>query len=111
MGSLKYNSLVVVLLTSLLVYGQTPLNDQNWTIFFEDNFLSSGVDQAKWQYNPPWGNCTTDAHLTNNGDNHDFSNPGTIQLLSKQQSSVCTVWDGSTQNLNYTTGGLFSKDA
>lgn len=93
-----------------MILGQTPLSDPTWTLYFEDNFNSAPVNTNKWAYNPPWGNCTDEAHRTNNGSNHDFSTPGSIMLLSKQQNSVCTVWDGSTHSKPYTTGGLFSLE-
>jgi beta-glucanase (GH16 family) len=100
----------VCLYVHWIAFAQTPSNDPHWQLIWEDNFNGSSVNTTKWYFNPPWGNCDGDAHLTSHGGNHEFSN-GIIKLVSKKENSVCNDWDGTIHHKAYTTGGLFSKAA
>lgn len=53
-----------LLLSTLMInisYGQTPFNDSNWNIVFEDNFDGNTVNTTVWNHAPPWSSCHGDA--------------------------------------------------
>lgn len=106
--------ILFLILCALFIFvsasSQTPANDPHWQLVWEDNFNGTSVNTAKWLFNPPNGSCDGDAHLTNHGGNHEFSN-GIIKLVAKKENSVCRHWSGTTYNKPYTKGGLYSKEA
>ena len=111
----KYIALIVNLIIYNIVIAQTPVNDKNWTLYFEDNFDGTTVDNSKWDFKPHWGNCVGDdgSVMTNpykGGTNHQVSN-GTIKLILKEEIDTCYNWDKTFKILPYTTGELYSKKA
>ena len=103
---------ILIILAGLFIFSafsQTPISDQHWTLYFEDQFNGTSVNTSKWNFSFPWSNCDGEAHQTSHGGNHEFSN-GTIKLVSKKESSICSHWDGTAFSKPYTTGALFSKE-
>lgn len=104
-------NIFVTLLLFLLITGkstsQTPLNDKNWSIFFEDNFDGQTVNTSKWRFSPPWGNCDCGSTLTS-GKNHEVGN-GIVKLVAKKETSICKMWDETKKLQLYTSGALVSN--
>lgn len=129
---------LLILIVSVNVgFSQTPINDLNWELNFEDNFNGPTLDISKWDYKPSWLNtCRLSATTTdpnNGGTNHVFSN-GKLKLISKREESTCKEYNWSVkidengnpmydENGNpiydldideipthYTTGQIISKD-
>lgn len=107
----KHTLTFVILINGFTLCGQTPADDSNWSLEFEDNFGGTRVNPNYWWYNPPWGNCDNGAHQTNNGNNHIFTSDGIISLVSKQENSKCVRWNGVEENKSYSTGALISKES
>lgn len=88
----KYYIYLLILIVSINIgFSQTPINDKNWIIHFEDNFDNPTLDINKWDYKKPWGTCAEEATLTdpnNGGNNHIFSN-GKLKLVSREATSEC----------------------
>lgn len=128
---------LLILIVSVNVgFSQTPINDLNWTLNFEDNFDGPTLDVIKWDYRPSWkSTCLDTATATdpnNGGTNHVFSN-GTLKLISKEEESTCETysWPVRTDengnpvydengnpvydeiitesNMHYTSGQIISK--
>ena len=109
------NKILLFVMSFLLIHyfalSQTPANDPHWQLVWEDNFNGTSVNTSKWDFNYPWTNCDgKKTHLTSHGGNHNFSN-GIIKLVSKKIKSICYDWNGASYNTDYTSGGLFSKEA
>jgi hypothetical protein len=114
--------LIIVLLSFSNLFSQTPVNDQNWIIHFEDNFNDSILNRNYWAHCPPWGECDNSAKLTNPppdpwavpGElNHILSN-GILDLVSKKDSAVCRTFQNPEPHLydtmKYTAGHILSKN-
>ena len=107
--------IMACLFISHTTFAQTPATDPHWQLKWEDEFNGTLVNTTKWGFMPDWGYCGYGAHNTipppsGNGTNHVVSN-GTIKLISKKETTVCTEWNQVTSIKDYTTGVLISQEA
>ena len=98
-----------------MIFAQTPVTDPHWQLKWEDEFNGTLVNTTKWDFMPDWGYCgyierNTIPPPLGNGTNHIVSD-GTIKLITKKETSICTEWNGDTSTKHYTTGVLVSREA
>lgn len=103
-------SLCFLTFISLSGYTQNPGNDKSWILdnSVSDDFSGITIDQAKWDYHPPWSTCHGESCLTTDSSNRKVEN-GVLKLIVRKQTCTCIDWDGTTHNKNYTSGAIFSK--
>lgn len=91
---------LTILLSLNMGFAQTPKNDPNWMLHFEDNFDAAPLNLNKWDYRPTWkSTCLPSGTVTdpyNGGTNHLFSN-GKLKLISKEEQSICESYSWEEQ--------------